>query len=82
MNALGRVLVLAAGMGVAALVGFAAAVAVLFVENALLPPFRREDGDTLREFIPVAIAYGTWAVTTLLVIVFGWRRMRRKAGTS
>ncbi|MEP7379400.1 MAG: hypothetical protein ABI725_07570 [Chloroflexota bacterium] len=55
-------------------VGFVLAWVVLFIVNALLPPFRPEDDDTWREFVPVALAYGTWAATTLGGIILAWRR--------
>ena len=62
---------------VAVAVGFAAAVLVLVLLQAVLPPFRREDGDTLREFVPVALAYAAWAIAALVTLVLGWRRIRR-----
>jgi hypothetical protein len=65
-------------LAVALGIGFAAGAAVLLAVNALLPPFRREDDDTLREFVPVVLAYATMAGTTALVIVFGWRRRRSR----
>ncbi len=65
----------------AVFVGFCAGWGLLLVMNAVLPPFRPEDDDTLREFIPVALAYLTMAVTTLLVLVAGWRRTRRRSET-
>jgi hypothetical protein len=43
--------------------------------STVVPPFRREDDDTLREFVPVALTYSTWAATTLVVAVVGWRRI-------
>lgn len=58
-------------------VGFVLAWVVLFAASALLPPFRREDDDTWREFGPVALAYGTWAATTLVGFVLAWRRERQ-----
>jgi len=63
----------------AVFVGLCTGWGLLLVMNAVLPPFRPEDGDTLREFIPVALAYLTMAATTLLVLVAGWRRIRRSA---
>lgn len=58
-------------------VGFALAWVVLFGVNALLPPFRPEDDETWREIGPVALAYGTWAATTLGGIIAAWRRELR-----
>ena len=55
-------------------VGFALAWVVLFGANALVPPFRPEDDDTWREFVRVALAYGTWAASTLGGIILAWRR--------
>ncbi len=66
-------------LALAVFVGFCAGWGLLLVMNAVLPPFRPEDGGTLREFIPVALAYLTMAVTALLVLVAGWRRIRRSA---
>jgi len=34
--------------------------------------------DTLREFIPVALAYLVGGVTTVLVVVAGWRWIGRR----
>ncbi len=62
---------------VAVFVGLGMGVAVLLWVSAVLPPFRREDGDTLREFVPVALAYSAWGTTTLVVLLVGWRRMGR-----
>jgi len=47
--------------------------AFLGILKAVLPPFQPSDGDTLREFIPVALAYLTWGATTLVILVLGWR---------
>ena len=63
-------------------IGFLAGWVVLLALNAILPPFRREDGDTLREFVPVAIAYATMAGTTALILFAAWRRFRRQAGAA
>jgi len=63
-------------MTIAVVVGFLAAVALLAVFQAVLGPLRREDGDTLREFASVALAYATWAVGTAITLVLGWRRIR------
>jgi hypothetical protein len=43
---------------------------------AVLPPFRPEDDDTLREFGPAALAYLVWAATTVVVVLAGWRLLR------
>lgn len=59
-------------------VGFVAGVAVLLVLNTVLPPFRPEDDDTLREFVPVVLAYATMASTAVLAVVVAWRRIRRR----
>jgi hypothetical protein len=64
-------------LAVAAFVGFAAGWFVLIVLSALLPPFEPEDGDTMREFAPVAIAYLTSAATTVLLVVLGLKRFPR-----
>jgi hypothetical protein len=63
-------------LAMALVIGVLAAAAVAFAMNAVLPPFRREDDDTLREFIPVAITYTTMAGTTALVAYVAWRRLR------
>lgn len=57
------------GLGAAALVGLAL--------NAVLPPFRPEDGDTDREFVPVALMYVTWALVTIIVSILAWRHLGR-----
>ncbi|MEP7379404.1 MAG: hypothetical protein ABI725_07590 [Chloroflexota bacterium] len=62
-------------------VGFVLAWVVLFGLNALLPPFRPEDDDTWREIGPVALAYETWAATTLTGIILAWRRERQARRT-
>ena len=64
-------------LALAAFVGFCVGWGVLLTLNAVLPPFRPEDDDTLRELIPVTLTYLTWAATTLIVLVAGWRRIRR-----
>ncbi len=64
-------------VAVAVVVGFAAAWGVMTVLGAMLPPFQPEDDDTLREYIPVALAYMTWAATTLIVLVVGLGRLRQ-----
>ncbi len=63
-------------LALALFVGFCVGWGLLLTMNAFLPPFRPEDDDTLRERIPVAATYATWALTTLLVLVAGWRRIR------
>lgn len=65
----------------AVVVGFAMAWGALFALNAVLPPFRREDGDTLREFVPAAIAYATWALTSVVGAALAWRWVRRRPPT-
>lgn len=74
-----RSALLAVGLlALALFVGFCVGWGLLLVLNAILPPFRPEDDDTLREFIPVALTYGTWAVTTLILVMAGWRRIRSR----
>ena len=63
-------------LGTALGLGFVAALAAILVMNALLPPFRPEDDETLREFIPAALAYATMAGTAGLVVILIWRRLR------
>ena len=58
-------------------VGVVAALAVIGASNALLPPFRDEDDDTLREYGPVAIAYLASIVSGTLVFIAGWRWLDR-----
>jgi hypothetical protein len=62
-------------VAVALVVGFGAGLAVIRVVGAVLP-FQPSDDDTLREFIPVALAYLAWGATSLIIIVLGWRRLR------
>jgi hypothetical protein len=73
---LARAARLIALLTVAVVVGLGMGAAVLLGISAVLPPFRREDGDTLREFIPVALAYAAWGTTTLVILLAGWRRIR------
>ncbi len=62
-----------AGLIVAFGVGFGVNVVV----NAMLPPFRFEDGDTMREFGPVALGYGSTAVTAFAGAWLAWRFVTR-----
>ena len=62
----------------AVVVGFGLAWVALFALNAVLPPFRREDDGTLREFVPAAIAYVTWGLTSVVGAVLAWRWARRR----
>lgn len=74
-----KALALGAALAVAAvLLGFGAMWVVIGIANAILPPFQIADDDTLRERSPVAIAYLTWAVTTVIVLVAGLRAIRRR----
>jgi hypothetical protein len=63
----------------AAAAGYLAALAVIEIARAILPPFQPDDDDTLREFVPVALAYATWLLTSLAVVVVAatWRRRGR-----
>lgn len=64
---------------VAIALGLVAAVAVLFALNAVLPPFVEEiDDHSAREFVPVALAYSTWAATTIVVVLLALRRFLRE----
>jgi hypothetical protein len=74
-----RAILLLGLLALAVFMGFCVGWGVLLALNAVLPPFRPEDDDTLRERIPVALTYLTWAATTLVVLVVGWRRIRRNA---
>lgn len=65
-------------IAVAILAGFVAMMAVIGLANALLPPFQPADDDTLRERIPVALAYLAWGGTTLVILVVGWSWWRRE----
>ncbi len=63
------ILLVAAGLTL----GFGAALLLIRVVG-LIVPFRPEDDDALREFVPVGLAYLAWAGTALAVVVLGWRR--------
>jgi hypothetical protein len=52
--------------------------AVITVLGVVLPPFREEfDDDTMREFVPVALVYLTWAITTVAALLLALRRFLR-----
>jgi hypothetical protein len=73
-----RLLAGTALVAAALFVGFGMAWGFLVTVNSLLPPFRPEDDDTLREFIPVVLTYGIWGLTTLVVLVLGGRWLRKR----
>jgi hypothetical protein len=52
---------------------------MLFALIAVLPPSRFEDGDTLREFVPAALAYGTWGLTSVVGSALAWRKVSRRS---
>lgn len=58
---------------IALLVGFCFGWGLLLTLNAILPRFEPQDGDTLREFVPVALAYLTWGLTSLTTFALGLR---------
>jgi hypothetical protein len=64
--------------GLSIIVGFGLAVAVIAVSNALLPPFRPQDDETMRELGPVLIAYAVWAITSLGGATLAWRFVNRR----
>jgi hypothetical protein len=57
--------------------GFVAGLAMIAILGAVLPPFRPNDDDTMREFVPAALAYVAWGATTMVTLALGWRRVRR-----
>ena len=71
------VLVLVALGVLALIIGFVAGAGVLvLLSDFLLPPFNEAvDEDTERQFFPVAAAYLTWAVTTVVVFFVGWWKL-------
>ena len=70
---------MAAIVSLAVVVGFLAGMAVITVLGVVLPPFREEvDDDTMREFVPVALAYATWATTPLAFLLLTLHRFRRE----
>lgn len=74
-----RLLLWLALTAAAVCLGFAVAWVVLAAATALLPPFRfPDDDDSLREFGPVLLAYGSWAMTSLLGTILAWRWVRRR----
>ena len=79
VNTMRKPLLALALLTVAVFVGFAFGWGMIMFLNAVLPPFRPEDDDTLRERIPVALTYLTWGGTTLIVLVVSWQRLRRSA---
>jgi hypothetical protein len=64
--------------GLAFGLGLALGLAFLGIANGLLPAFRPEDDDTMREFFPVALAYAVWAATTLAGSIVAWRLVRSR----
>jgi len=62
---------------IATVVGFAAAVLVLVVLQAVLPPFQQSDDDALRELVPAVLAYLAWSAAAIVTLALGWRRIRR-----
>jgi hypothetical protein len=64
---------------VAVVVGFGLALVVLLAVNAALPPFRPEDDETMREFVPAVLTYGTWMIVSVIGSFAAWRRVRAKS---
>lgn len=73
-----RVIIVAALVGVAIVVGFGAGMLVIASLDLVLPPHRLEDGDTAAEFLSVGTAYLTWAVTSVSVVILGLGRLRSR----
>jgi hypothetical protein len=62
-------------VSVAIVVGFLAGMAVITVLGVIVP-FREDvDDDTMREVVPVALAYLTWTVTTIAIATLALRRL-------
>jgi hypothetical protein len=76
MRLVGTALMALGLLAVAVAAGFFVAIATTITFNALLPPFRPEDDETLRELVPAALTYLAWGVTVVVVFLFGWRRLR------
>jgi ABC-type Fe3+-siderophore transport system permease subunit len=79
MKVLREALLGLAVLGIALGLGLAAGLAVILVMNAVLPAFRPEDDETLRELIPAGLAYATMAGTAGLVVFIAWRRLRSRS---
>jgi hypothetical protein len=79
MKALHRAVLGLAVLGIALGLGLVAGLLVIAVINAVLPPFRAEDDETLREFVPAALAYATMAGTAAVVVLVAWRRPRSRS---
>lgn len=62
--------------GFAVLVGFALAMGFISAIN-FVSPFQPGDDDTLRERLPVVLAYLIWGTSALGVFILGWRASRR-----
>ena len=65
-------------VGAAVVVGLGLSFAVMFVLAAILPPFRPEDDDTMRDYGPVLIAYAVWGITSISGAVLAWRWLDRR----
>jgi hypothetical protein len=65
-------------LGVVALAaGFVAGLGLISVVNWIVPFNYPNDDDTLREFVPVAAAYLTWAITSATIFILGLRAVLR-----
>lgn len=60
---------------IAVALGLLAGIGVILLLDVFLPPFRLEDDETLRELVPAALAYGTWALTSVVLTILAWRRL-------
>jgi multisubunit Na+/H+ antiporter MnhE subunit len=75
-----RLLAWAALSGAGVVLGFGTALLVGIVLKSVLPPFGPGDDDTAREFVPVALMYGTWAIVTVAISTLAWRYLSRRQG--
>ena len=62
--------------GLAFVVGLGLSFVVIGAFGLMLPPFRPEDDDTIRDYGPVLTAYAVWGLTSVIGSIWAWRWLR------